>query len=74
MYNNRFNPMFQPPNMTYHNNWYIEENRGNKHHKKKNSFKDIKKNAFNSLNEVENFLCNFSLFSRYVKIYKLLKK
>lgn len=41
--------------------------------KKKFDFKVYKKNTINSLNEVEYFLNNFKKFSRYVRIYKILK-
>lgn len=43
--------------------------------KQKNKFdiKIIKKNTFNSLNEVEYFLRNFKKFSNYIKLYKILK-
>lgn len=37
------------------------------------SFKTIKCNTCNSLNEVECFLCNFSYFLKYIKLYNLLK-
>ena len=40
---------------------------------KKIDFKIIKKNTFNSLTEVEYFLRNFKLFSKYIKLYKILK-
>lgn len=36
-------------------------------------FKKIKKNTFNSLNEVECFLRNFKQFTKYIKLYKILK-
>ena len=41
--------------------------------KKKLDFKTCKKNTMNSLNEVECFLRNFKHFSRYIKLYKILK-
>ena len=47
--------------------------RRNNKKKKKMDFKLIKKNAFNSLNEVEYFLQNFKKFSNYIKLYKILK-
>lgn len=36
-------------------------------------FKKIKKNTFNSLTEVECFLRDFKQFSKYIKLYKILK-
>ncbi len=47
--------------------------RRNNKKKKKMDFKLIKKNAFNSLNEVEYFLHDFKKFSNYIKLYKILK-
>lgn len=44
-----------------------------KHENKKFSFKNIKNNTFNSLNEVEYFLNNFQKFSNSIKLYKILK-
>ncbi len=41
--------------------------------KKKLNFKTCKKNTINSLNEVEHFLRDFKHFSRYIKLYKILK-
>ena len=41
--------------------------------KNKFDFKVYKKNTINSLNEVEYFLNNFKKFSRYVRLYKILK-
>lgn len=42
--------------------------------KKKNlNFKTCKKNTLNSLNEVEHFLRDFKHFSKYIKLYKILK-
>lgn len=40
---------------------------------KKMDFKKIKKNTFDSLNEVECFLRDFKQFSKYIKLYKILK-
>ena len=40
---------------------------------KKIDFKKMKKNAFNSLNDVEVFLRDFKQFSKYIKLYKILK-
>ena len=41
--------------------------------KKKLDFKTCKKNTMNSLNEVEHFLRDFKHFSRYIKLYKILR-
>lgn len=41
--------------------------------KKKLNFKTCKKNTINSLNEVEHFLRDFKHFSKYIKLYKILK-
>ncbi len=41
--------------------------------KNKINFKNIKKNAISSLNEVEFFLRDFKKFSNYIKLYKILK-
>lgn len=50
----------------------MEKHNSNK--KMKNmDFKNIKKNTFSSLNEVELFLRNFKQFSKYIKLYKILK-
>lgn len=40
---------------------------------KKLNFKTCKKNTINSLNEVEHFLRDFKHFSKYIKLYKILK-
>ena len=40
---------------------------------KKMDFKKIKKNTFNSLNEVEFFLRDFKKFSNYIKLYKMFR-
>ena len=40
---------------------------------KKMDFKKMKKNTFNSLSEVEYFLRDFKQFSKYIKLYKILK-
>lgn len=45
-----------------------------KHKKKKFDFKSLKKNTFSSLNDVENFLCGFNSFCKYLKFYNLFKK
>lgn len=41
--------------------------------KKKIDFKSYKNNTVKSLNEVEHFLRNFRQFSKYIKLYKILK-
>lgn len=41
--------------------------------KKKLNFKTCKNNTINSLNEVEHFLRDFKHFSKYIKLYKILK-
>lgn len=41
--------------------------------KQKIDLKQLKSNTIQSLNEVEYFLCNFSHFWRYIKLYKILK-
>ena len=41
--------------------------------KNKIDFKKIKSNTINSLNEVEYFLNDFKQFTKYVKLYKILK-
>lgn len=41
--------------------------------KKKIDFKSYKNNTVKSLNEVEHFLRNFKQFSKYIKLYKILK-
>lgn len=52
-----------------------QQKKGNKKlpPKKKFDFKVYQKNTLHSLNEVEYFLNNFKKFSRYVKLYKILK-
>ena len=42
--------------------------------KKKLDFKCLKKDTCKSLNDVEHFLCDFSSFVKYFKLYCLLKK
>lgn len=37
------------------------------------NIKNFKKNTCKSLNDVENFLCNFSNTLKYIKLIKLLK-
>lgn len=41
--------------------------------KKKLNFKTCKKNTINSLHEVEHFLRNLENFSKYIRLYKILK-
>lgn len=41
--------------------------------KKKLNFKTCKNNTIKSLNEVEHFLRDFKHFSKYIKLYKILK-
>ena len=52
------------------------ENRGKKNlnNKKKMNFDLYKKNAINSINDVEYFLNNFNYFIKYIKLYKIIKK
>ena len=40
---------------------------------KKIDLKKMKKNTFNSLNEVEFFLRDFKRFSNYIKLYKMFR-
>lgn len=58
-------------------NNFEKEKRGEKKHppqkKQKLNFKTCKKNTLNSLNEVEHFLRDFKHFSKYIKLYKILK-
>jgi len=49
------------------------EKRNSNKKEEKMDFKKYKKNAFNSLTEVEYFLRNFKQFSKYIKLYKILK-
>lgn len=63
-------------NLIFKNNNNFEENRitpETKNKKNKIDFKKLKNNTFKSLNEVEYFLNNFKKYSRYAKIYKILK-
>lgn len=58
----------------YKVNYNTTENRGaSAPQNTKFNFKKMKDNTIKSLNEVEYFLCNFSLFLKYVKLYKILK-
>lgn len=52
-----------------------KNNRGEKNppHKKHFNFKCCKDNTIKSLCDVENFLCNFKHFMKYIKLYKLMK-
>lgn len=56
---------------------YDKEKKGGKKSpppkKKKLNFKTCKKNTINSLNEVEHFLRDFKHFSKYIKLYKILR-
>ena len=47
--------------------------KGKKTPKKKLNLKSLKKDTCSSLNDVENFLCDFNIFLKYIKLYKLLK-
>ena len=38
-----------------------------------NNFNQKKENTICSLYEVENFLCNFKNFTKYIKLYNILK-
>lgn len=51
---------------------FSENNKNN--NQKKFDFKQKKKNAINSLNEVEHFLRNTKKISKYFKLYKIAKK
>lgn len=51
---------------------FSENNKNNK--QKKFDFNQKKKNAINSLNEVEHFLRNSKKISKYFKLYKIAKK
>ena len=51
---------------------FSENNKNN--NQKKFDFKQKKKNASNSLNEVEHFLRNTKKISKYFKLYKIAKK
>ena len=50
----------------------MEKHNSNKKEKKLD-IKKLKKNTFNSLTEVEYFLRDFRRFSKYIKLYKILK-
>lgn len=58
-------------------NNFENEKRGEEKHsppkKKKLNFKTCKKNTIKSLNEVEHFLRNFNNFTKYIKLYKILR-
>lgn len=53
-----------------------QNNRGEKTPPQKKSFdfKLYKKNTITSLNDVEHFLNNFHHYSKYFKLFKLMKK
>lgn len=51
-----------------------QNNRGEKNSPPKKSFKIYKNNLFHSLNDVEHFLNNFQYYSKYFKLYKIIKK
>ncbi len=53
-----------------------QNNRGEKNPPPKKSFdfKLYKKNTINSLNDVEYFLNNFQHYSKYFKLFKIMKK
>lgn len=58
-------------------NFFLDENnRGDKKTPQKKSFNFnlYKKNTINSLNDVEHFLNNFHHYSKYLKLYKIIKK
>ena len=50
----------------------MEKHNSNKRSKKMD-LKKFKKKTFDSLNEVECFLRDFKQFSKYIKLYKILK-
>ena len=53
-----------------------QNNRGEKTPPPKKSFdfNSYKKNTLNSIHDVEHFLNNFHHYSKYLKLFKLLKK
>lgn len=61
-------------NLNLKNCNFENEYRGEEKKKKKFDFKSYKKNTIKSLNEVEFFLNNFKNFSKYLKLYKIIKK
>ena len=52
----------------------FNDNRGDKKSPPKKNFNVYKKNALNSLNDVERFLNNFQHYFKYFKLYKIMKK
>lgn len=78
----RYNQPHLPPNSTGNfNNNYCYKYCSNKKYptrstlsnKSNINFCSLKENTCQSLNDVENFLCNFSSFIKYIKLYCLLK-
>lgn len=63
----------QANNFEYMDNEKRGEKKTSAPKNKKLNFKTCKKNTLNSLNEVEHFLRNFSGFTKYIKLYKILK-
>lgn len=55
------------------NNSVEPSNKKQVQQQKKFNIKNFKKNTCKSLNDVENFLCNFSNTLKYIKLIKLLK-
>jgi hypothetical protein len=53
-----------------------QNNRGEKKSPQKKSFDFnlYKKNTINSINDVEHFLNNFNYYSKYLKLFKFMKK
>lgn len=62
------------------NQFYLNENnqnnRGEKNSPQKKSFNFnlYKKNTINSIHDVEHFLNNFQHYSKYLKLFKIIKK
>ena len=56
----------------FHENY--QNNRGEKNPPSKKCFNLYKKNTINSLHDVEHFLNNFHHYSKYLKLYKIMKK
>lgn len=52
---------------------YLKNGDELKRKEKKFDFNNYKNNTIHSLNEVEHFLRNFKNFSKYLKLYKILK-
>lgn len=55
------------------NNSVEPSNKKQVQQQKKFNIKNFQKNTCKSLNDVENFLCNFSNTLKYIKLIKLLK-